>query len=183
MQLERPSERLFRSFQQSMLEWEGEHQDGAGIRDAALLATEGGFARWVMQLRAEEDVPAGERFVTCSYYWMVEDDEYLGSIALRHELNDFLRRYGGHIGYSVRPSARRRGLATRALRGVLPIAHHRGLAEVLVTCDAQNVGSRRVIEGSGGRFEKEVTDAAGRVFQRFWISTSAEPPEPSGTTG
>lgn len=68
MQLERPSERLFRSFQQSMLEWEGAHQDGAGIRDAALLGTEDGFSAWVMQLRAEEDVPAGEGFVTCSYY-------------------------------------------------------------------------------------------------------------------
>ena len=177
MQLERPSERLFRSFQQSMLEWEGAHQDGAGIRDAALLATEGGFARWVTQLRAEEDVPAGDGFVTCSYYWMVQDDEYLGSIALRHEFNDFLRCYGGHIGYSVRPSARGRGLATRALRGVLRIAHQRGLAEVLLTCDAQNLGSRRVIEGNGGRFENEVSDAAGRVFQRFWISTDAEPTE------
>ena len=178
MQLERPTERLFRSFQQSMLEWEGAHQDGAGIRDAAQLATKAGFAQWVKQLRAEEDVPAGEGFVTCSYYWMVQNDEYLGSIALRHELNGFLRSYGGHIGYSVRPSARRRGLATRALQGVLAIAHHRGLAEVLLTCDTQNVGSRRVIEGGGGQFENEVTDAAGRVFQRFWISTEAERIEP-----
>lgn len=178
MQLERPSERLFRSFQQSMLEWEGAHQDGAGIRDAALLETEEGFSAWVMQLRAEEDVPAGEGFVTCSCYWMVQDDEYLGSIALRHELNDFLRSYGGHIGYSVRPSARRRGIASRALQGVLRIAHDRGLSEVLLTCDPQNLGSRRVIEGSGGRFEKEVTDADGRVFQRFWISTEAERTEP-----
>jgi len=178
MQLERPSERLFRSFQQSMLEWEGGHQDGAGIRDAALLATEAGFAEWVMQLRAEEDVPAGEGFVTCSYYWMVQDDEYLGSIALRHELNDFLRCYGGHIGYSVRPSARRRGIASQALQGVLRAAHHRGLSEVLLTCDPQNLGSRRVIEGNGGRFENEVTDADGRVFQRFWISTEAGRAEP-----
>ncbi|TDW39685.1 putative acetyltransferase [Curtobacterium sp. PhB42] len=178
MQLERPAERFFRSFQQSMLEWEGAHQDGAGIRDAAPLAMEAGFAEWVMQLLAEEFVSAGEGFVTCSYYWMVEGDEYLGSIALRHELNDFLRCYGGHIGYSVRPSARRRGIASQALQGALRIAHHRGLSEVLLTCDPQNLGSRLVIEGNGGRLECEAIDGAGQVFQRFWISTEAGRAEP-----
>lgn len=62
---------------------------------------------------------------------------------------------GGHIGYDVRRSARLRGHATAMLRAALPVAAGLGLTSVLVTCDHDNVGSRRVIEAAGGEFEDQ----------------------------
>ncbi|WP_423918904.1 GNAT family N-acetyltransferase [Frigoribacterium sp. 2-23] len=170
MQLVSPSKRFFASFQQSLVEWQGAHQDGAGIRDAGVLTTKVGFSRWVEQLQAEEATPRGQGFVTCTYYWMVEEDEYLGSIALRHELNDVVGEFVGHVGYSVRPSARGRGIAGRALRSMLVVARDRGFERVLLTCDALNVASRRVIERCGGEWENSVTDGGGNRIERFWMT-------------
>lgn len=73
---------------------------------------------------------------------------------------------GGHIGYDVRPTARRRGHATAMLRAALPIARRIGIETVLVTCDLTNTASRKVIESCGGRFEDE---RGGKL--RFWVPT------------
>ncbi|MFT3900460.1 MAG: GNAT family N-acetyltransferase [Gordonia sp. (in: high G+C Gram-positive bacteria)] len=116
--------------------------------------------------------PAGTR-VPSTYFWIAADDgatddELVGFLHLRHELNDFLLAEGGHIGYAVRPSARRRGHATRALRLGLAEAAALGIAEVLVTCDDDNTASRRAIEKCGGVLE-DVRDGK----RRYWISTRA----------
>jgi len=74
---------------------------------------------------------------------------------------------GGHIGYDVRPAARRRGHATRMLALALPVAHTLGIDPALVSCDVDNVASRRVIEHSGGKQENE---SAGKL--RFWVPTA-----------
>jgi predicted acetyltransferase len=99
--------------------------------------------------------------------WWVEDEQYLARIAIRHRLTAHLLEGGGHIGYDVRPSARRRGHATTMLRAALPVAHDMGIASALVTCDVTNVASRRVIEANGGVFE----DQRGERL-RFWVPTT-----------
>jgi predicted acetyltransferase len=109
--------------------------------------------------------PAG--WVTGTYRWMVADGEVVGRASLRHTLTPWLLEVGGHIGYAVRPSARRRGHATEALRLMLGVAAKRGLDPVLVTCDDDNVGSRRVIEANGG-----VLEDIRNHKMRFWLSTS-----------
>lgn len=73
---------------------------------------------------------------------------------------------GGHIGYDVRRSRRRAGHATAMLAATLPVAHRLGIDPALVTCDADNVGSRRVIEANGGVLEDERN---GKL--RFWLPT------------
>ena len=102
---------------------------------------------------------------------MVDDTadgpQVVGRISLRHELTAWLLEVGGHIGYAVRPSARRRGHATRALALMLPVAADHGLDRVLVTCDVDNVGSRRVIEANGGVLE----DVRG-TKRRYWVPTA-----------
>jgi predicted acetyltransferase len=95
---------------------------------------------------------------------MADGDEYLGRITLRHELTDALLTWGGHIGYAVRPSARRRGHASAALRRMLALAGDRGIDPVLVTCDLDNSASRLVIEGAGGEFE-DVREGK----RRYWV--------------
>jgi predicted acetyltransferase len=115
---------------------------------------------------ADKETPRPAGWVTGTYLWMVDEDEVLGRISLRHDLTPWLLEAGGHIGYAVRPTARRRGVATRALGLMLPIAAERGIDPVLVTCDETNVASRKVIEANGGVFE----DLRGAKL-RYWIPT------------
>jgi predicted acetyltransferase len=97
----------------------------------------------------------------------VNGGEYLGRIAIRHRLTDGLREWGGHIGYIVRPSARQRGYATAMLAAALLLARGLGIDPALLTCDAGNIGSRKVIEANGGRLE----DQRG-VKLRYWVPAS-----------
>jgi predicted acetyltransferase len=94
---------------------------------------------------------------------------YLGAITLRHGLNDFLLRAGGHIGYGLRPSARGYGLAGWALCSILPRAQQLGLSRVLVTCDDVNAASARTIEKAGGVLE-DVRHTELGLTRRYWIT-------------
>jgi predicted acetyltransferase len=96
--------------------------------------------------------------------------EIVGRSSIRHALNDFLEREGGHVGYGVLPGHRRRGYATAILRQSLVIARASGVDRVLVTCDDDNVGSVAVIEACGGRLDSTVQDAErGAPVRRYWI--------------
>lgn len=114
---------------------------------------------------------AAEPLVHATYWWIVEDGKVVGSITLRHRLTDFLLNAGGHIGYSVRPTARKRGLAAWALGRVLTHARERGLDRVLVTCDDSNGASARTIERNGGVLEDIRDTDLGRT-RRYWIATA-----------
>jgi predicted acetyltransferase len=80
-----------------------------------------------------------------------------------------LFKFGGHIGYGVRPSYRRQGFATEILRQSLTYIHGLGVTEVLVTCDEDNLGSIKVIESQGGVLENEV-EFEGTLKRRYWIT-------------
>lgn len=111
----------------------------------------------------------GDR-VPQTHFWFVRDGRVLGTIRLRHRLNDALRNEGGHIGYDVRPSERGRGIATEMVRRVLPEARALGLRRVLLTCDKDNVASASVIRKCGGVLENETTShETGKTVLRFWI--------------
>ncbi|GAA1292583.1 acetyltransferase [Planotetraspora silvatica] len=169
-----PTERLHKSWLAARDEWDpGAHQDGAGLYlapDDDVDSPES-FSTWVDRLlrASDESVPVAPGRVHVTYYWIVDHDTYLGAIDLRHYLNAVLLELGGHIGYSVRPSARRRGVATWALGAVLPQARTLGLDRVLVTCDVDNPGSARTIEHNGGVLEDVRTTEAG-VKRRYWIN-------------
>lgn len=111
-----------------------------------------------------------EGFVAHSTYWLVADGEIVGISNLRHGLTPFLRKEGGHIGYGVRPSARRRGHGTELLRSTLLKAKELGLRKVLVTCGKENLGSVKVILVNGGVLEsEEFMQPRNEVVQRYWI--------------
>ncbi|MFC7531714.1 GNAT family N-acetyltransferase [Actinoplanes sp. GCM10030250] len=131
--------------------------------------TSEGFADYVRWLtdQVREDAPRPEGHVPATNLWLTDGDEYLGRIAIRHRLTDQLRLFGGHIGYDVRPSARRRGHATTMLRGALTVAHGLGITTALLTCDIDNVASRRVIERNGGVLQDQYENK-----WRYWVPTA-----------
>lgn len=103
--------------------------------------------------------------------FLVHEGRMLGVANLRHRLTDHLLRFGGHVGFSVRPSERCKGHATRLLEEVKEYARgNLGIERLLVTCDAANVASARVIDKCGGVFEGEsFYEPIQRSIRRYWI--------------
>lgn len=129
-----------------------------------------GYVAWLLE-RSEEDAPRPEGWVPDSTWWWIDGDRYLARTNVRHRLTDDLLAVGGHVGYQVRPSARQQGHATAMLAAVLPHVHALGIDPALVTCDADNVASRKVIEANGGVLEDELD---GKL--RFWVPTARTAP-------
>jgi predicted acetyltransferase len=136
---------------------------------SATWASAEGFAAFVDLINGQalEESARPPGHVPATTRWWVEDDEYLGRIVVRHRLTPHLLEVGGHIGYDVRPAARRRGHATAMLAAALPLALDLGIDPALLTCDAGNTASRLVIEHNGGMFE----DQRG-IKLRYWVPTA-----------
>ena len=113
-----------------------------------------------------------EHLVPGTKYFLLEEGspKILGVIDIRHRLNDYLlNNPGGHIGYAVAPSERRKGRATEQLRLGLEICREMGINPVLITCNKENISSAKVIRKNGGVLEDERVSKEGLVFQRYWI--------------
>ena len=167
-----PTARLHRSWLEARAEWApGEMLHGHGVDPDRELESADGFAAWVASLliQSDESIPVVPERVHATYWWIVQGDTFLGSINLRHRLNEALLRGGGHIGYGLRPSARGRRLASWALGEVLPIARSKGLERVLLTCQDGNAASARTIERNGGVLE-DVAETQYGLTRRYWIA-------------
>jgi predicted acetyltransferase len=130
------------------------------------------FPAYLAKRRTREQEPAlASGRVPDSDYWLIEERRILGCSRLRHRLTPELEREGGHIGYDIRPSARRQGFGTLLLQLTLERAWAMGLDRVRVTCDADNTASVRVIEKNGGIVDGEVVSArSGKTIRQYWIS-------------
>ncbi len=151
----------------------GDSMDGTGPMRRIERGTD-----WLAHVRNYESVEAlPEGKVLATQYLLVResDGKLLGMLQLRHYLNDYLRKYAGHIGYSVRPSERRRGYARRMLAMALPEAKALGLERVMITCFTENEASRRTILANGGVYESTVryedgSEEDGKLLERYWIT-------------
>jgi predicted acetyltransferase len=111
------------------------------------------------------DLPQGH--VSSTQYWLVEGNRYIGRVNIRHRLSAELEKIGGNIGYEVRPTERRKGYGHMLLCGALQIARHEfGIDLALVTCDADNAASRKIIRAAGGILIYPLGEEL-----RFWIPT------------
>lgn len=144
----------------------------------AAWTSRAGFAAYVTKLRdaALEATPRPAGWIPATTLWYVEGPACLSRLAIRHRLSPELLAVGGHIGYDVRPTARRRGYATAMLRDALPIANVLGIEPALLTCDADNTASRKVIEANGGVLE----DRGDKL--RFWVATDPRDATPAQKT-
>ena len=132
---------------------------------------------WLREIEKYTDpatVPEGLVQATQFVYVRKADGRILGMLQVRHTMNDYLEKYAGHIGYSVRPSERRKGIAKRMLRLGLAYCRSIGLPRVMVSCIDTNEGSRRTILANGGIYESTVHEPEKDInLERYWIDLSA----------
>lgn len=120
-------------------------------------------------------LPTGEKVkrIPTSFYWLFDDGVFIGEINIRHWLNEFLKKQGGHIGYSIRKEKQNMGYGTKMLELALKKAKKDlGLKRVLITLEEKNIGSKRVVEKNNGVLDKKVENPyniyGGRLL-RYWI--------------
>lgn len=168
MKLVAPTKEFEKSWQEALAEFQAEGRKGfwnwekepTNLDEYILLTS---------QNSRGENVPDG--WVPSSTFWLIDDGEFIGHTNIRHSLNDFLKHIGGHIGYYIRPSARGKGYGTKILEFALIEAEKLGLKKVLISCNEDNVASKRVIEKNNGQFQDKIVKD-GESILRFWIELS-----------
>jgi predicted acetyltransferase len=164
-----PGEDLFEAFVEMAKDWK--RAGGTRYQQEAPW-TPARFGEYLRELRAHAEgrgLAPGKKPIRT--FWLVQDGaSIVGVSRLRPELNEELWMEGGHIGYDVPPSHRRQGYGTELLRRTLVPAREAGLRVVLLTCDKDNTGSRKIIEANGGILAGEgVSVKHGKALLRFWI--------------
>jgi predicted acetyltransferase len=119
---------------------------------------------------AEKGENLPEQWVPDSTFWLVnKDKKVLGAVNIRHGLTEALMKNGGHIGYGIRPTERRKGYATKLLALALEKAKVLGIRKALVVCDQSNIGSEKTIINNGGIPDTDFIEPNGNIVKRYWI--------------
>ncbi len=131
------------------------------------------YQDWLLKIEADRDIAniPENRVPAYTYFYIREDDDkIIGMINIRLALNDFLRKEGGHIGYCIRPTERRKGYGTRMLMEALMFLKPIGLTNIILTCGKENIASACVIKNCGGVLEDEFySNTFNQVIQRYRI--------------
>lgn len=172
MKLSLPNEK----YKDSFLELANDLQkEGHWYEDevSKIAADFGSYLKKVEDARQGINLPPD--YVPNTKFWMVENELVVGTLSIRHTLNESLKVLGGHIGYDVGPNYRGKGFATEALKQALELARQMGLSEVLITCKDTNTASIRVIERNHGDLRDKVM-APGRTVltRRYSIKLSGQ---------
>ena len=147
----------------------GDSMDGCG--SLRVMENPFDFLKKCKDYESKETLPEGR--VTATQFLLIRrgDNRLVGMIQVRHYFNDYLEKYAGHIGYSIRPSERRKGYAKQMLKMALSFCREIGLDKVLITCIDGNIGSEKTILANGGVYESTVYEPDGKEYlKRFWIT-------------
>ena len=147
-------------------------EQGEDMAGTAGLSGVKDVEEWLLQLEknsSEETVTDGLVPATTLLAIRKSDNQLVGIVDIRHRLNEWLLRFGGHLGYSVRKLERGQGYAKEMVRLALDECRQLGLSEILITCDKENIASAKVVLANGGVLENEIPEE-GRITQRYWIN-------------
>ena len=101
------------------------------------------------------------------------DNKIVGTINIRWNLNQAMLRFGGHIGYGIRPTERRKGYNKINLYLGMIEAKKVGLDRVMLDCDVNNLGSDRTLKAFGGKLERtEIDPSDGILTNVYWFDVS-----------
>lgn len=172
MKLVLPAVKYKDSFIEAVREFQTEKTDVKFYKDLNIEELSKNFSDFVKKLLSQskdENLPEG--YVPATIFWLIENNNYIGRVSIRHILTEQLLNEGGHIGYDIRPSRRRMGYGKKILKLALPKAKEIGIDNVLVTCDETNMGSKKIIEANGGVFENKLKLHKGKSAKlRYWIN-------------
>jgi len=126
------------------------------------------FEEYLEKLEVKEN---DQGLVPDSTYFCLDTERniFVGAVNIRHYLNESLLLNGGHIGDGVRPSERRKGIATKMIGLALDECRKLGIEKVLMVCNKENIGSAKSIQNNGGILENEINVENGEIMQRYWI--------------
>lgn len=164
MRLERPSMKWRTEHIAYMKEWDEDRMTPSSFHLNEGIA----YEAYLEELAAKE-AGLGNRMLSTNYFLVDDNERIVGMVNIRHGLNDYLRQVGGHVGYGIRPSERRKGYATHLLSEALKITDQLGIRSVLVTCNEDNLGSAAVIINNGGVEDEGFMEPHGNLVRRFWI--------------
>lgn len=162
-----------RTYEKEIIDYKAEfEQYKENIDGSGMLGLSKTFDEWYGMLKDNEcEETVREGYVPANTYLAMRtsDGRIVGTVSIRFRLNDYLANFGGHIGYSVRQSERRKGYAKEILRLVLLKCKEKEINNVLITCDKENIASSKTILANGGVLENEVPEGD-YTTQRYWIS-------------
>jgi len=175
MRLEKPNTKFKKTFINGFKEiiaFEEKNDSTDWYKKLNLYDLENDFDSYILSiLEKEKGKNLEEGHVPRTMFWMLDDkDNYLGRISLRHYLNEELNNFGGHIGYDVIPSERKKSYASTALALCLKEAKKLGIDKTLLICDEDNFGSIKTIEKNGGVYQDKVMQDNRLYILRYWIS-------------
>ena len=171
--LVRPSKQYQKSFLKALEEYHGENRyDYLNAKEL-----ESNFDKFVKDLNTEQGYPHQPyqdwvEPVPETVLWLVKDNQYIGTVDIRHRLNWHLEKWGGHLHIIIRPDERKKGYGRRALKMSLPYANHLGVDKALLTIDPENKSAIKAVEECGGEYQdqtKETDQFPSRM--RYWIAT------------
>lgn len=167
MKLVVPSIKYQRSYLEALIESEGETGPTVLVRPEANQSFEQ-FVKNKIEMSKGLHLPEG--FVPATELWLVDKEEFIGRVSIRHELNENLLKLGGHIGYYIRPSKRKMGYGKMILKLALKETKKLGISKALVTCDDTNLGSAKIVESNGGILEDKIENGKDNPLKRrYWI--------------
>ncbi len=140
---------------------------GQQVPDVTLDAMTQVLKRYI----AQANVPSPRGASAYQQFWMIAGTCFIGRVSLRRDIGEPSQAIAGHIAYEVRPDFRRRGFGHRALALGIEELRRQGVGDILILCEADNIGSIKIIEAAGGKLEGTAPhrDFSGRMIRRYWI--------------